>query len=442
MAMNAQIVAQKVDIDFGQPRAMLPGRARTEGAVHHLRPAGDSEAQMRVRHEAALADLGALALGGGDVADVVRASVSILEALLDMDLVLVMRRQPHQNALSLEDGSHADGYLSPGVVIPAEEGSQVDRALHSSTPIVVHNVDFDKRSQSLLQLPEHRVSSGVLTPIQGESAPWGVLAAYSASRDALADEDLHFVRAVSNAIASAIAYSRAQRTIENLIEDSPDPIIRFDPELRIEYANMALLLATGYPAEELLGQTIRALRLMESQLDGLETLLRTVFRSRRQREATFSLSSPLGERSYHVRFVPELATDGSVTSVLAIARDVTEFKKVDDERASLQQELLERDRRHEDLVHQLLGEQQRTTEQGADANYRAEIVKQLTERETEILRLVAAGLTNRQIARRLRLSAGTVRNYLGRVFPKVDAVDRTQAAVRAVELGLIVPHEW
>jgi len=42
----------------------------------------------------------------------------------------------------------------------------------------------------------------------------------------------------------------------------------------------------------------------------------------------------------------------------------------------------------------------------------------------------------------LRLSAGTVRNYLGRVFPKVDAVDRTQAAVRAVELGLIVPHEW
>jgi len=128
--------------------------------------------------------------------------------------------------------------------------------------------------------------------------------------------------------------------------------------------------------------------------------------------------------------------------VLAIARDVTEFKKVDDERASLQQELLERDRRHEDLVHQLLGEQQRTTEQGADANYRAEIVKQLTERETEILRLVAAGLTNRQIARRLRLSAGTVRNYLGRVFPKVDAVDRTQAAVRAVELGLIVPHEW
>jgi PAS domain S-box-containing protein len=256
------------------------------------------------------------------------------------------------------------------------------------------------------------------------------------------EEDLHFVRAVSNAIAAAIAYSRAQRTIENLIEDSPDPIARFDPELRIEYANTALLLATGAPSEELVGQTFRALPLLESQLDGLETLLRTVFRSRREREAAFSLVSPLGERSYFLRFVPELATDGSASSVLAIARDVTEFKKVDDERASLQQELMERDRRHEDLVQQLLGEQQRTNEQGADANYRAEIVKQLTERETEILRLVAAGLTNRQIARRLRLSAGTVRNYLGRVFPKVDAVDRTQAAVRAVELGLIVPHEW
>jgi len=307
---------------------------------------------------------------------------------------------------------------------------------------VVDNATKERKFQPLPQLRDHRVCSGILASIHGEPAPWGLLAAYSASRDAVADEDVHFVRAVANAIAAAVAYGRAQRTFENVIEDSPDPIARFDPDLQIEYANMAFLLATGYPAEELIGQTFRALRLMEAQLDSLEALLRTVFRSRREREAAFSLATPLGERSYHVRFVPELATDGSVTSVLAIARDVTDYKKVDNERASLQQDLLERDRRHEDLVQQLLSEQQRSNEQGVDANYRAEIVKQLTERETEILRLVAAGLTNRQIARRLRLSAGTVRNYLGRVFPKVDAVDRTQAAVRAVELGLIVPHEW
>ena len=52
------------------------------------------------------------------------------------------------------------------------------------------------------------------------------------------------------------------------------------------------------------------------------------------------------------------------------------------------------------------------------------------------------GFTNRQIAARLHLTPGTVRNHLGRVFPKLDAADRTQAAVRAADLGLIdVDHE-
>jgi DNA-binding NarL/FixJ family response regulator len=54
--------------------------------------------------------------------------------------------------------------------------------------------------------------------------------------------------------------------------------------------------------------------------------------------------------------------------------------------------------------------------------------------------MVTDGLTNQQIAARLHLSAGTVRNHLGRLFPKLDAADRTQAAVRAVELGLTRTH--
>jgi DNA-binding NarL/FixJ family response regulator len=56
-----------------------------------------------------------------------------------------------------------------------------------------------------------------------------------------------------------------------------------------------------------------------------------------------------------------------------------------------------------------------------------------------ILRLVAEGLTNGDIGARLHLSPGTVRNSLGRLFPKLDVEDRTRAAVRAVELGLVTP---
>ncbi len=61
----------------------------------------------------------------------------------------------------------------------------------------------------------------------------------------------------------------------------------------------------------------------------------------------------------------------------------------------------------------------------------------LSEREREILALVAAGLTNREIADRLALAEGTVKNYVTVILGKIGARDRTQAALRARELGLV-----
>jgi DNA-binding NarL/FixJ family response regulator len=61
----------------------------------------------------------------------------------------------------------------------------------------------------------------------------------------------------------------------------------------------------------------------------------------------------------------------------------------------------------------------------------------LTSVEQEMLRLVAEGLTNREIGKRLHWSVGTVKKYLQRALEKLDASDRTQAAVEAVKRGLL-----
>ena len=56
-----------------------------------------------------------------------------------------------------------------------------------------------------------------------------------------------------------------------------------------------------------------------------------------------------------------------------------------------------------------------------------------------MLRGVAAGLSNDQLARKLHLSVTTVKTHLARVFTKVGARDRAQAVVVAYESGLVVP---
>jgi len=61
----------------------------------------------------------------------------------------------------------------------------------------------------------------------------------------------------------------------------------------------------------------------------------------------------------------------------------------------------------------------------------------LTARETEVLRLIAAGATNREIAARLFLSEGTVKNHISRILGRLGLRDRTQAAIYARDHGLL-----
>ncbi len=67
----------------------------------------------------------------------------------------------------------------------------------------------------------------------------------------------------------------------------------------------------------------------------------------------------------------------------------------------------------------------------------AGLAEPLTEREREVLRGVAEGLSNREIGQKLFLTEGTVKNYVTSVLQKIGARDRTQAALRAKELGLL-----
>jgi DNA-binding NarL/FixJ family response regulator len=72
-----------------------------------------------------------------------------------------------------------------------------------------------------------------------------------------------------------------------------------------------------------------------------------------------------------------------------------------------------------------------------DAKTPTAMMAELTTRESEILRLVAGGFANKEIGAKLTLSEKTIKNYMSRMFVKLNVSARTQAAVFAIRAGMI-----
>jgi ATP/maltotriose-dependent transcriptional regulator MalT len=67
----------------------------------------------------------------------------------------------------------------------------------------------------------------------------------------------------------------------------------------------------------------------------------------------------------------------------------------------------------------------------------ASLIEPLSERELEVLRLLTAGMSNREIADKLIISTGTAKSHIHNLCGKMGVRNRTEAAMRAKELGLV-----
>lgn len=88
---------------------------------------------------------------------------------------------------------------------------------------------------------------------------------------------------------------------------------------------------------------------------------------------------------------------------------------------------------HPDIARRLMTEVARGTRGASDG------IERLTEREVEVLKLVARGRSNKEIARDLTLSEKTVKTHVSNILQKLDLADRTQAALLAVRRRLVEP---
>jgi len=121
------------------------------------------------------------------------------------------------------------------------------------------------------------------------------------------------------------------------------------------------------------------------------------------------------------------------------------IRKVLDGEFALNQELAT------SLLRQLLAEAPEQPEPAAapastpverfEEHQRARLLEALTERELEVLTLVARGHTNQQIAQSLLVSVSTIKKHIHNIISKLEVSDRTQAAIKAIELGMLIGQD-
>ncbi len=89
---------------------------------------------------------------------------------------------------------------------------------------------------------------------------------------------------------------------------------------------------------------------------------------------------------------------------------------------------------HPDIAQKLIAHVQQDEQQAGQA---VDPLSQLTEREKEVLKCIAQGMSNREIAAALSISPMTVKTHVSNLLGKLQLADRTQAAILAIHLGLV-----
>jgi PAS domain S-box-containing protein len=393
-----------------------------------------SRLQTRARRDAAQVDLGQLALADASPTDLINAVAQLIAAELQADLVEMFEVLPSADAYQPVAAAGSQP-VSVDRIEPINPSALASGTLRAGQPLIIGDWTQETRFRRSTAARAAGVTTSAIVAIsagEGERM-YGFLSVHSREPRIFSEDEIVFVQGAAVSLAHAIGRRQSQEQFRALVEHAPDAIVRYDRDLRIIYVNPAVERVTGRPAESLLGKTSRETGVLDAFLPKWELILRDVVRSGREQVTEYSLSTPQGERFFQSRIVPEfsLGHGNLVESLLVVSRDITELQRALEEQRQLSQDLLESERKNEESLKRQITAQQEEIERLR----RAAELPQLSQREGQILRLLARGMTNREIGRELQLSPGTVKNHVSHLLDKLNAVDRTAAAVLASEMG-------
>jgi PAS domain S-box-containing protein len=315
--------------------AALRRVVRIRGAAQDITETRQVEQSLRARaaQQEVVADLGQRALGGLDTPSLMNDAVRQVAESLGVELVEVLELDASRTECRLRAAVGWSGPAGP-VVEPIERDSLFDCTLQAVTPIVFNDLARESRFVRSRRLDDRAVASGVCVVIEGREQPFGILGAYTTSVRCFGRDEVHFLQAVANVLASAIQRNRAEAALsdrENLlrtvIEAEPDGVCLLGPDGVIRDMNRSgLTMLEAESPDPVLGQPVYRFVASESH-EALRRLLDDAFRGQAGVLPHDVVGLRGGQRSLETRVVPLRGPHHEVIAALGIARDTTERKR-------------------------------------------------------------------------------------------------------------------
>lgn len=177
--------------------------------------------QIRQRQEAAIAQLGQEALIEADLSILMDWTVTLIAKTLNIDYCQILEHLPNGKKLLLLAGFGWQKGLVGQATVSSEKESQAGYTLLCREPIIVTDLRTETRFQGSPLLQDHGVVSGMSMIIPGQNQPFGVLGVYTTEKRQFTDDDIYFLQAIANIIATAIERKRVEEALrESALRES------------------------------------------------------------------------------------------------------------------------------------------------------------------------------------------------------------------------------